>query len=232
MKSILIIGALSDIGIAIAKKFAVEGYEIHLASRNSNRLDKIINFFQSNYKIKIYAYEFDALKIESHKEFIKQFKVLPGITICSVGLMGDQKINEKDKDQRISIIRTNYEGPMNILSEIANEYEKQEKGTIVGISSVAGARGRAKNYIYGSAKSGLITFLSGLRNRLAKKNINVITVLPGPVKTKMTAKMKLPKLFTATPEQVAKDVYKAVLKKKDVVYSLKIWRLIMILIKT
>ena len=193
------------------------------------RLDKII-IFQSNYKIKTYAYEFDAIKIDSHKEFIKQFKILPSIVICSVGLMGDQKTNEKEKDQRISIIRTNFEGPMNVLSEIANEYEKKEIGTIVGISSVAGERGRAKNYIYGSAKSGLITFLSGLRNRLAKKNINVITVLPGPVNTKMTSKIKLPKLLTATPERVAKDVYDAVIKKKDIIYSLKIWKFIMIIL--
>ena len=99
------------------------------------------------------------------------------------------------------------------------------------ISSVAGDRGRAKNYIYGSAKSGFTAFLSGLRNRLFKNNVKVITILPGPVETKMTKEMKLPKFLTSKPKFVADAIYRAVINKKDIVYIKPIWRLIMLIIK-
>ena len=135
------------------------------------------------------------LKTETHKDFIKNLKEIPSILICAVGLLGQQKESENDLELRTKVLRTNYEGPLNIISDFANIYENQGYGTIVGISSVAGDRGKASNYIYGSAKSGFTTFLAGLRNRLAKKNVHVLTVLPGTVYTKMTLGMKLPKLF-------------------------------------
>ena len=145
--------------------------------------------------------------------------------------MEDQKKIEKKSDLRTDVLRTNFEGPINIISDFANIFEDKRDGTIVGISSVAGERGRANNYLYGSSKAGLTVFLSGLRNRLSKKNVRVLTVLPGPVFTKMTKDTKLPKILTATPNQVAKDIFIAVIKKKDVIYTFKIWKLIMIIIK-
>ena len=101
---------------------------------------------------------------------------------------------------------------------------------MIGISSVAGDRGRASNYIYGSAKSGLNAFLSGLRNRLYPYGINVMTVTPGYVNTKMTLGLKLPKSLTTSPTKVAYFIYKAYKEKKDVLYVLPIWKLIMIII--
>ena len=115
----------------------------------------------------------------------------------------------------------NYEGPVNIISELANIYEDQGFGTIIGISSVAGDRGKSSNYIYGSAKAGFTTFLSGLRNRLAKKNVHVLTVLPGTVYTKMTIGQNLPKLFTSTPDKVANDIYNGFVKKKTLSIPVK-----------
>ena len=162
---------------------------------------------------------------------IKNLKEIPSILICAVGLLGEQKDSENDLELRTKVLRTNYEGPINIISDFANIFENQGYGTIVGISSVAGDRGKASNYIYGSAKAGFTAFLSGLRNRLAKKNVHVLTVLPGTVYTKMTLGMKLPKLFTAYPDKVANDVYDAVNKKKDIIYTMKIWRLIMFIIR-
>ena len=151
--------------------------------------------------------------------------------ICAIGFMGIQKENESNFDLRSKVLRTNYEGPVNIISEFANIYEKQGFGTIIGISSVAGDRGKASNYIYGSAKAGFTAFLSGLRNRLAKKNVHVLTVLPGTVYTKMTIDLNLPKLLTSNPDEVANDIFNAFLKKKNVIYTMRIWRLIMIIIK-
>ncbi|MBN8787909.1 MAG: SDR family NAD(P)-dependent oxidoreductase, partial [Terrimonas sp.] len=102
---------------------------------------------------------------------------------------------------------------------------------IAGISSVAGERGRQNNYIYGSAKAGFTAYLSGLRNKLYKDNVHVVSVLPGFVYTKMTEHLKLPKLLTATPEDVATYTYNAIIKRKDIIYIKWFWKWIMFIIK-
>lgn len=230
-KSILILGGASDIGLAVARYFAFNGYDIKLAARQSKKLEPYILDFKTRYNCKVTIHEFDVLETNTHKNFIDNLLEFPDIVLCAVGYMGDHETSEKDFKERILVIRSNYEGPVNILSEFANIYEKKSFGTIVGISSVAGERGRAINYIYGSSKSGFTTFLSGLRNRLAKKKVHVVTVLPGPIKTKMTKEMKLPKLLTNTPNAVAKSIYNAINNRKDVVYVGKIWGLIMFVIR-
>ena len=230
-KSVLILGALSDIAKSIAQKYGENGYNLNLAARKIDELELHSTDLKIRYNVNVNIYEFDLLKTETHKDFIKNLKEIPSILICAVGLLGQQKESENDLELRTKVLRTNYEGPLNIISDFANIYENQGYGTIVGISSVAGDRGKASNYIYGSAKSGFTTFLAGLRNRLAKKNVHVLTVLPGTVYTKMTLGMKLPKLFTAYPNKVANDVYDAVNKKKDIIYTIKIWQLIMFIIR-
>jgi short-subunit dehydrogenase len=127
-------------------------------------------------------------------------------------------------------METNYIGLALLLGQFANDFEKRGHGCIIGISSVAGDRGRKTNYIYGSAKAGFTAFLSGLRNRLYGFGVRVMTVKPGFVRTTMTEKMDLFEKLTATPEQVAQDVYKAYTKGKDVLYTLWFWRWIMLAI--
>lgn len=117
------------------------------------------------------------------------------------------------------------------MSLFANVFEQRGFGTLVGISSVAGERGRAKNYCYGSAKAGFTAFLSGLRQRLAKSGVRVLTVLPGYVRTRMTEGTKLSPLLTAEPEEVATAIYTAIEKKKDVIYVRPIWRWVMVIIR-
>ena len=229
--SVLVLGALSDIGVEIAYKFASIGYNIQLAARKLNELKFHSDGIKKKYDVDVKCFEFDALKTETHLDFIKNLDLLPEILICSVGIMIDQKSSQKIPNERLKIIRTNFEGPMNILSEFANFFEKRGSGTIVGISSVAGERGRASNYIYGSAKAGFTTFLSGLRNRLSKKNIHVVTVLPGTVYTKMTKNLNLPKILTTIPSKVSEDIYQAIKKKRNIIHTIKIWAIIMLLIK-
>ena len=158
-KSILIIGGTSDIGIAIAKKFAFNDYNIFLTTRNIKNLDTVKKDLELNKKIKVTFLKLDILDANSYKPFLDNFEEIPEIVVCSVGYMGEQLMNEKSLYERSLVMKTNYEGPVNFLSEIANHYEKRQAGTIVGISSVAGERGRAINYIYGSAKSGFTAFL-------------------------------------------------------------------------
>ena len=230
-KTVLILGAKSDIGIAIARKFALEGYDIQLAGRNLEEVESIKNDLQTRFDVNIKAYDFDTINYSGFLDFINKLKNPPDVVICTIGNMPPQKFCEENLDLRTNVFRANFEGPANILSEIANLFEKRSYGTIVGISSVAGERGRASNYIYGSAKAGFTAFLSGLRNRLNKSNVNVITVLPGPVFTKMTKGLPLPKLLTNTKENVADDIFKAVINKKDIVYTGKIWKLLIFIIK-
>lgn len=213
-KNVLFLGALSDIAKSTVHKFGENGYNLQLAARNLDDLKKISADLKIRYNVDINVYEFDILKTENHQNFIKDLKEIPSIIICAVGFMGEQKKSENNTKLRVKVLRTNYESPVNIISDFANIFENRGYGTIVGISSVAGDRGRSSNYIYGSAKAGFTTFLSGLRNRLAKKNVHVLTVIPGTVYTKMTLNSKLPKFFTSSPNEVAEDIYNAVIKKK------------------
>ena len=127
-------------------------------------------------------------------------------------------------------METNYTAPARLL--LAAARIMQPGSAIVGISSVAGDRGRASNYIYGSAKAGFSAFLSGLRNSLVKQGIHVLTVKPGFVATAMTEGMKLPPAITGQPEAVAADIIKAQTKGKDVIYTLWMWRWIMLIIRS
>ena len=133
-------------------------------------------------------------------------------------------------DLGVTGIRINYEGPSLFLSEIANCFEKRGDGLIIGISSIAGDRGRASNYIYGSAKSGFTSFLSGLRNRLHQSNVNVLTVSPGFVRTKMTNDLSLPKLITSSSKTIANLIFKNI-KKSKAIYPFP-WYFISLAIKS
>ena len=131
------------------------------------------------------------------------------------------------------VMRSNCEGPARLLSVLANRMEVRRSGTLVGISSVAGERGRAANYVYGAAKAGFTAFLSGLRNRLAKdkSGVHVVTVLPGFVYTQMTRGMDLPAKLTAQPAEVGAAILKAVEKERDVIYIRPVWQGIMLAIR-
>ena len=111
------------------------------------------------------------------------------------------------------------------------DFEKRRSGFIVGISSVAGDRGRKSNYVYGAAKAALTAYLSGLRNRLYGAQVHVLTVKPGFVATKMTEKLDLPGKLTTQPEEVAEDIYRAQQNGKNVLYTKWIWRWVMLIIK-
>ena len=157
----LILGARSDTAKAIAHRFAKEGYDIQLAARNPDTLTADVTDIGMRYQVAVTQHEFDALETASHKAFVGHLPVLPDIAVCAVGYMGEQAESEQDTQATSLVMRSNYEGPASILAELANHFEERGAGCIVGISSVAGERGRATNYVYGSAKAGLTAFLSG-----------------------------------------------------------------------
>ena len=229
--NILILGARSDMAMAMANHFARNGFDIQLASRNSDSLIADASDLEIRYCVNVTYHEFDALDIASHEAFVQLLPVLPDIAVSVVGYMGVQAESQQDLAAASLVMRSNYEGPASILAVLANQFEERGTGCLVGVSSVAGERGRATNYVYGSAKAGFTAFLSGLRNRLARKGVHVITVLPGYVATKMTDGMKLPAILVASPEQVADAVVKGVRKKQNVIYVKPVWHAIMMIIK-
>ena len=228
---VLILGARSDIGKATARAFATLGHPIQLAARHADTLDANRSDIALRHNVDVTLHEFDALDLRSHEAFIDRLPELPEMAVCAVGLMGEQLKNERDLDAASRVMRSNYEGPASILAVLANRFEERGHGTLIGISSVAGERGRATNYIYGSAKAGFTAFLSGLRNRLAKKGVHVVTVLPGFVATQMTEGLDLPAKLIAQPEEVGKAITHAVAKKRNVIYVRLIWWLIMMIIR-
>lgn len=228
---VLILGARSDIGKAVAHKFAALGHPIQLAARNASALEADKTDIELRYGASVSLHEFDALATDTHEAFVAGLPELPRIAVCAVGMMGQQAQNERDVAAAARVIRSNFEGPASILAILANHFDKHGSGTLVGISSVAGDRGRATNYVYGSAKAGFTAFLSGLRNRLAKRGVHVVTVLPGFVATQMTEGIDLPAKLTAEPSEVADAIARAVERKKDVIYVRPIWYLIMLIIR-
>ena len=216
--------------VAIAKKFGSKGFDIQLAARNSSRLQPLQSDLKIRYNVTCTIYEFDAVRFETHQNFYESLAVKPDVTICVFGYLGDQQQAQTNWQESKKIIDSNYTGAVSILNIVANDYAEKKAGCIVGISSVAAERGRQSNYIYGSAKAGFTAYLSGLRNRLYKNKVHVVTVHPGFVYTKMTENLSLPKLLTASPANVGDAVYKAVRKKKNVIYVKWFWRWIMFMI--
>lgn len=230
MPTVLILGATSDIGFAIARKFASEKYAVQLAARNIDQLKTFQSDITIRYGVPCSVCRFDAASFETHQSFYNSLDPKPDVTVYVIGYMNENEIAFRDWNESWKTISANYSGAVSILNIIAADYAKKQKGTIVGISSVAGNRGRQSNFIYGSSKAAFTAYLSGLRNKLFHDKAHVLTVLPGFVYTKMTEHLQLPKLLTATPEQVANAVYAGVKKKKNVVYVKWFWKWIMLII--
>lgn len=230
-KAVLILGARSDMARAIAHRFAKAGHPVQLAARNAGTLEAERNDMALRYNVEVTLHDFDVLDTGAFESFIDSLPALPHVAVSAVGTMGEQSDNQTDITAATRDLRSNFEGPALMLGALANRFEARGSGTLVGISSVAGDRGRATNYVYGAAKAGFTAFLSGLRNRLAKEGVHVVTVLPGFVATKMTEDLDLPEKLTAQPEEVADAVHRAVITGKNVIYVRRIWQLIMLIIR-
>src|SRR5579872_2135105 len=231
MSTVLLLGASSDIAVALARDFASQGHSIQLAARNVERLLPLKSDIALRYQVGCTLHEFDAATPATHSSFYSGLPIRPDSTVCIFGYLGDQQKAESDWQECQRIIQVNYVGAVSILNLVADEYAGLGKGTIVGISSVAGERGRQSNYFYGSAKAGFTAYLSGLRNRLFHQQVHLLSVQPGFVYTRMTENMPLPPRVTAQPDEVATAIFDAVRKKKNVLYVKWMWRWIMFIIR-
>ncbi len=230
MSHLLILGARSDMARAIARRFSAAGWHLMLAARDLAELEHDAADLRLRYGIAVEIHRLDVLA-EQASAFCDGLSCLPEGVICAVGTLGDQALAEGDDAEAQRILLTNFNGPVRYLGELANRLEQRGSGFIAAIGSVAGDRGRASNYCYGAAKAGLEAWLSGLRNRLCQRGVAVLTIKPGFTATRMTAHMRTPPALTATPEQVAEDVFRAVHKRRDVIYTRWFWRYIMLIIR-
>lgn len=221
--NILIIGANSDIAQALIRELVKDhSHQLMLASRHMNELAKFGADMAQKCPNPISLHYLDVTNISSHHMFVNHLKIVPDCVIYAAGYLGPDALK---------IIETNYTGAVSLIELLTEKMHKDKPGLIVGLSSVAGIRGRGSNYLYGSAKAGFTTYLNGLRARLSRTKIHVLTVILGLVKTKMTAGHTAPDQLTATPEQVAKAILYAVKKQKNIVYATPIWRVIMFVIR-
>ncbi len=230
MAHLLVVGAKSDLGRELARLFAAEGYSLYLAARNSGELAEECEHLRIRYGVQAVARELDILEYGAHAGFYESLEPKPDGVICAAGYLGDNVKAMEDFREAKRIMDTNYTGPVSILNICAADFRKRASGFIIGISSVAGERGKQSNNIYGSAKAGFSAYLSGLRNSLCKSGVRVITVKPGYMDTRMTRGMKFPPILTAQPEDAARDIVRAWKKGRDVVYTKWIWKFIMVVI--
>ena len=226
-KTVLVLGGTSDIGRATAQRYAEGGWRVWLAARNPEGARRNADDIATRTGASVEVYPLDVLETERLPAFVDGLPGLPDTVISVVGELGDQARAESDIDHARVVLRTNFEGPALLLDLFAARFAARGSGTLVGVSSVAGDRGRASNYVYGAAKAGFTAYLSGLRNRLAAAGVRVVTVKPGFVRTRMTQGMKLPPLLTAEADEVGRAIFKAGETRGDVVYVRPVWRGVM-----
>ncbi|NTU53044.1 MAG: SDR family oxidoreductase [Chlorobiaceae bacterium] len=231
MQNILIIGATSAIAEATARLYAADGANLYLMARNEDRLKIIAADLKIRGAASVATAGFEANDLDSHQNLIERAHKSLGsfdIVLIAHGTLGIQKVAESDIEETIRELQTNAMSTIALMTRLANMMEKQRQGTLAIISSVAGDRGRPSNYVYGTAKAAVTTFCEGLRARLCKSNVHLLTIKPGMVDSPMTAGMELPGILLAKPEQVAKAIVTAIKKKTDVLYTPWFWRFIML----
>ena len=233
MKRILIIGANSAIAEATARLWAAQGAALFLVGRNTGRLEAVANDLRVRGAASVAAFAMDARDATAHAGMLEAAEGALGgfdVALIAHGSLPDQKACEASVELTLQEIDTNALSVIALATRFGEGFEKQGSGTLVVISSVAGDRGRQSNYVYGAAKGMVSLFLQGLRNRLAKKGIQVLTIKPGFVDTPMTAAFPKGALW-AKPESIARGIVRAVERGADEVYLPGFWRLIMLIIR-
>ena len=234
MTKALIVGATSAIAYETAKCFAQDGAELFLVGRNAEKLTTIANDLKVRGAKRVETFLLDLNDLDRHQELldavISTFGVLDMLLIAH-GTLGNQQRCEQSVTETLKEFTSNCTSVISLLTISANYFEQQKRGCIAVISSVAGDRGRPSNYVYGTTKAAVSTFLQGLRSRLYKSGVSVVTIKPGLVDSPMTAALKKGPLFSS-PQRVGRGVYQSMKKGKAVVYLPGYWRGIMFVVRS
>ena len=232
-RRILVLGATSGIAEACIRLWANRGDALYLVARNADRLAVVAADAKTRGASHIDSAVANLDDTNAHPEVLAHaINSLGGLDVAflALGVLGNQGDAEKNFAVADQIVHTNITAPVSLLTWLANYTAQRHAGTLAVLSSVAGERGRKSNYVYGSSKAGLTSFVDGLRNRIDRDGVKVMTIKPGPVKTAMTEGMKGSGKF-ADVEAVAASLVKAIDKGTDVVYVPGIWRVIMAVIR-
>jgi short-subunit dehydrogenase len=232
-KRILVLGATSGIAEACIRLWATRGDSLYLVARNADRLAVVAADARTRGALQVDTAVANLDDTAAHPEMLAHaINALGGLDIAflALGVLGDQQQAERNFAAASQILHTNFTAPVSLLTWLANYTAQRRSGTLAVLSSVAGERGRKSNYVYGSSKAGLTAFVDGLRNRIDRHGVRVMTIKPGPVRTSMTENMKGSAKF-ADVEVVAESLVKSIDKGADVVYVPGIWRIIMAVIR-
>ena len=233
MKKILIIGATSAIAEATARQWAAQGQHLYLLGRNEERLKSMCSDQKFRGAGSVHYGVLDVNNFGEHCAMLDVAQACLGgldVVLIAHGTLGDQKACEQDVNAALLELQTNAISVIALLTHLANRFEAQKHGSIAVLSSVAGDRGRQSNYVYGTAKGAVTIFLQGLRNRLYKSGVQVLTIKPGFVDTPMTAEIKKGPLW-ASPDTIASAIVRSIETRRDVVYAPWFWLEIMAIVR-
>jgi short-subunit dehydrogenase len=232
-RKILVLGATSGIAQATCRIWATQGASLFLVARNQAKLDAVAADLRTRGASFVDTAVADLDDTDNHPELLAHaVNSLTGMDIAYLahGILGDQAEAEQDFNTAAQILYTNLMAPVSLLTWLANFCVQRHAGILAVLSSVAGDRGRKSNYVYGSSKAGLSAFLAGLRNRVDREGVTVLTIKPGPTRTAMTAAMPKAEKF-ADVDSVAESIVSAIDKRKDVLYVPFQWQPIMFVIR-
>ena len=231
--SVLILGATSPVARAVAEEYARAGHTIVLAARDHLEASRVADDLHVRYQVETFPVAFDARGTSTHEALIESIEDLVGpiaVALLAFGDMGDQDESQQDVHAARAVIETNYLGAVSLCEALAQRMLPRGEGAIIGLTSVAGDRGRAKNYVYGSAKGAFALYLQGLRNRLDRQGLQVLTVKLGFIDTRMTFDLDTP-LPVASPQKAGAAIFAAQAKGADVIYYPRFWRGVMTVIR-
>jgi decaprenylphospho-beta-D-erythro-pentofuranosid-2-ulose 2-reductase len=232
-KKILVLGATSGIAEATCRIWAAQGAQMFLVARNAEKLAAVAADLKTRGASYIGTAVADLDDTTTHSDLLAHaVNSLTGMDVAylAYGILGDQPRAEQDFEHAAQILHSNFVAPVSLLTWLANFCVQRRSGVLAVISSVAGDRGRKSNYLYGASKAGLSAFLGGLRNRVDREGVTVLTIKPGPVKTAMTASMKGSEKF-ADVNKVAASIASAIDKRADTLYVPFQWQPIMFIIR-
>lgn len=232
-RKILVLGATSGIAEATCRIWASQGASLFLVARKADKLAAVAADLRARGAAFVDTAVSDLDNTEQHPALLAHaVNSLAGLDVAYLahGVLGDQQQAEQDFNTAAHILHTNFLAPVSLVTWLANFFVQRRSGVIAVLSSVAGDRGRKSNYVYGSSKAGLSAFLAGLRNRIDREGVTVLTIKPGPTKTAMTAGMKGSEKF-ADVNAVAKSIVAAIDKKADNLYVPFQWQPIMFVIR-
>jgi short-subunit dehydrogenase len=220
--------------MSFSRLLAAEDAHYFLVARDEVKLDSVALDLLARGAGSVVVHATDLDDTRSHPAMLNEAASSLGeidLALVAHGVLGVQQDAQADYAAANAVLATNFLSPVSLVTWLANHFEGARKGTLAVISSVAGDRGRKSNYVYGASKGGLNVFLDGVRNRIDRAGVQVLTVRPGFVATPMTAHLPKGPLF-ATPAKVAQGILRAVRKRKDVAYVPGFWAGIMFVIRS